>query len=78
MNSPSTSCSCSVNDGIFQLEAKGIDLNNLTEQDEVNMGLILCFKDLLSFAWQISVGLVSSVSTAHPPLLRQASFTGVP
>lgn len=46
----------------LKLEAVGIDINTLPEDSDVDFSMILCLKDLIAFAWQISVGLVSFLS----------------
>lgn len=43
---------------LFQLQERGVDINNITDNSEIDFSMVLCKKDLISFAWQICVGLV--------------------
>ncbi|KRX80069.1 putative tyrosine-protein kinase F09A5.2 [Trichinella sp. T6] len=42
---------------MVQLESKGIDIGNLEDNSDVDLDMVLCLKDLISFSWQASVGM---------------------
>ncbi|KRY83575.1 putative tyrosine-protein kinase F09A5.2 [Trichinella pseudospiralis] len=42
---------------MVQLESKGIDIANLEDNSDVDLDMVLCLKDLISFSWQASVGM---------------------